>query len=253
MKIIIIAIFYIYNIGCLCSQSDSIYTQVDIPPLFEGCNDPLISPEQQQACSAPQLMAFIRQHIIYPDSAKANQIEGVVVVQFLVDAQGRVSSAELLRTIGHGCGQEALRIVRMFPDFSPAMKEGKAVASKMTLPIRFKIIDESATERFYQLQWGNIYKNTISQEELAILLKQGMEVRDFYGNIYSLKKLEINYILKNRIKTEKGNSGILTSSMLKMLQKAKAKGVIVLIAKIEKDVQTIEVVREFSILPSPKK
>lgn len=247
MREFLLIILYLFSVGYLYSQSDSVYTQVDIPPLFEGCNDPLISAEQQQACSAPQLMKFIRQHIIYPDSAKVHQIEGVVVVQFLVDAQGRVSSAELLRNIGYGCGQEALRIVRMFPDFEPAMKDGNPVASKMTLPIRFKIIDESATERFYQLQWGNIYRSSISKAELAILLKQGIEVRDFYGNIYAIKKLEINYILKNKIKTEKGNSGILTSSMLKMLQKAKPKGVIVLIAKIEKDVQTIEVVREFTI------
>ncbi|MCP4439147.1 MAG: energy transducer TonB [Aureispira sp.] len=246
-------VLYIFSINSLIGQSDSVYTQVDIPPLFEGCNDPLISSEQQQACSAPQVMAFIRQHIVYPDSAKAHKTEGVVVVRFLVDAKGRVSSAELIRNIGNGCGQEALRIVRMFPDFEPAMKEGEPVASKMTLPIRFKIVDESATESFYQLQWGNVYQNVISKTDLDILLKQALEVRDFYGNIYEVKKLEVNYIFKNKIKSEKGNSGILTQPMLKMLQKSKPKGVIVFVAKIEKDVQTIEVIREFEIKPSPKK
>ena len=103
--------------GSLFAQVDSSLNAVDIPPLFEGCNDPLVSTAQRQTCSAPKIQAFIRANITYPDSAKVHQAEGIVVVRFTVDETGVISQLELIRDIGHGCGQEAMRVVRMMPAF----------------------------------------------------------------------------------------------------------------------------------------
>lgn len=87
MKNYIFAFFLLFLGGTLMSQpqDSSILTSVDIPPLFEGCDDPLISEEQRQACSVPKIQAFINQNIAYPDSARVRKIEGVVVVRFFSD------------------------------------------------------------------------------------------------------------------------------------------------------------------------
>ena len=157
--------------------------EIDIPPLFEGCDDLLISEEQRQACSVPKIQAFVNHNIIYPDSAKVKNIEGVVVVRFSVTEEGGITSLELIRDIGGGCGEEAMRVVRMMPKFRPARRNGQPIATKMTLPIRFKKLDEARADNknLYQIHWGNVYENAITKDELAALMKRYLLVRDYHA------------------------------------------------------------------------
>ena len=74
--------------------------------------------------------------IYYPEIAKKAGVEGTVVIQFVVDTQGRVKDAIVLKGIGGGCDEEALRAVNA-AKFSPGRQRGKAVAVKMSLPVRF--------------------------------------------------------------------------------------------------------------------
>jgi len=222
---------------------------VDIPPLFEGCNDPLVSKKQRQACSVPKIQAFIRQNITYPDSAKANNTAGVVVVRFVVDSLGRVSQLTLVRDIGDGCGDEAMRVVRMMPDFSPAMKAGKAVAAMMSLPIRFKKLEKENATSKYKLHWGTAYSNTITKEQLEKLTQRRLVVRDFYGEVHNIKYFTLKRISKNKIKEEETRGSALSKKMLKMLKRVKPHQAIVLTARIENNFQEIKVERRFIIKP----
>lgn len=231
------------------AQEADTLTKIDIPPLFEGCDDPLISEAQRQACSVPKIQAFVNQNLIYPDSAKAKNIEGVVVVRFLVTETGEITSLELVRDIGEGCGQEAMRVVRMMPKFRPALREGKPVATKMTLPIRFKKLDEAKANNsnLYQIHWGTIYGNSVEKEKIPELTRQMLMVRDYYGNVY-----EINYITvkiktgnKEDVYETKGNQ--FSKEMLQALKKAKPQQKIVFIATIHKNYVDIEVERELVV------
>lgn len=247
--------FFLFFLGTtLIAQTEdsSILTSVDIPPLFEGCDDPLISEDQRQACSVPKIQAFINQNIVYPDSARARNIEGVVVVRFSVTAKGKISDLELIRTIGAGCGQEAMRVVRMMPDFRPALRNGIAVATKMTLPIRFKKIAEAKAnnKNLYQVHWGTVYQNKITKEALKPLLKRYFLVRDYYGNTYdvSFLTLKLEHKGKELVLETRGNT--LSKEMLKSLKKVRVGELIKIEAMIQKNYQDIEVVRVLELTKS---
>jgi TonB family protein len=82
---------------------------------------------------------YMMKNLTYPTAAKEAGTQGMVVVSFVVDAEGKVGSLEVLRGIGKGCDEEAVRVISNSGTWTPAKIEGKAVASKMTLPVQFKL------------------------------------------------------------------------------------------------------------------
>ena len=83
-------------------------------------------------------LSGLAQKIRYPEVAKQAGVEGRVLVQFIVDENGVVSQAKVVRGIGAGCDKEALRVIRE-ARFRPGKQYGKAVKIKMTLPITFRL------------------------------------------------------------------------------------------------------------------
>lgn len=240
----------ILSVGTLCGQDSFKLTPVDIPPLFEGCDDPLVSEEQRQACSVPKIQKFVHQNITYPDSARAHQIEGVVVVRFSVTEKGKITSLELIRDIGGGCGDEAMRVVRMMPDFRPALRDGKPVATKMTLPIRFtkKDLENANKTTSYQVHWGTVYEDEITQDQLKELLKHYLVVRDHFGNTYDIKYLNLQIMTKNKIIEANSKGNILSKEMLRALKRVRANQKLIFEATIQKKYEEIEVVREIIVV-----
>lgn len=82
---------------------------------------------------------FIRKNLKYPRQAKRMGIEGKVFVQFIVDKTGEVSEVEVIRGIGGGCDEEAVRILKKSPKWNPGKQRGKPVKQRMTFPINFKL------------------------------------------------------------------------------------------------------------------
>ncbi len=82
---------------------------------------------------------YLASNLRYPTEAKNMGIEGTVIVVFLINSDGTVSNAEILRGIGAGCDEEALRVVQNSPKWTPAQQKGKVVNSRMRLPVRFKL------------------------------------------------------------------------------------------------------------------
>ncbi len=83
-------------------------------------------------------LAAIQKKITYPEIAKKAGVEGRVIVQFVVDEQGNVADPQVVRGIGAGCDEEAVRAVQQ-AKFTPGQQRGKAVKVKMSLPITFKL------------------------------------------------------------------------------------------------------------------
>ncbi len=89
----------------------------------------------------PQLIGgleSLQKHIRYPDLAHRAGIEGRVIVQFIVNEQGRVEDPQIIRGIGGGCDEEALRAVSE-ARFKPGRQRGKAVRVQYSLPVIFKL------------------------------------------------------------------------------------------------------------------
>jgi len=85
------------------------------------------------------LYAFLYGEIKYPFEAKELGIQGKVYVSFIVETDGSVSTVELLRGIGGGCDEEAIRVVKMMPKWSPGKQGGVAVRVKFSLPVKFTL------------------------------------------------------------------------------------------------------------------
>jgi protein TonB len=82
---------------------------------------------------------YMIQTLKYPTAAKEANVQGMVVVSFVVTAEGKVEGVEVLRGVGLGCDEEAVRVITNSGTWTPAKKEGKNVATKMTLPVQFKL------------------------------------------------------------------------------------------------------------------
>lgn len=82
---------------------------------------------------------YLSENLSYPEQAKSLGIEGTVIVVFEINSDGSISNAEILRGIGGGCDEEALKVVENSPDWTPAMQKDRVVNSRMRLPVRFKL------------------------------------------------------------------------------------------------------------------
>jgi TonB family protein len=88
--------------------------------------------------------SHIKSEMSYPSEAWQKHIEGRVDVQFVVEKNGSLSDVKIIKGIGAGCDEEALRAIRNAPSFKPGRQRGKPVRVAMVVPIIFKI-DEGVT------------------------------------------------------------------------------------------------------------
>ena len=82
---------------------------------------------------------FFAQNVKYPEAAIKNGTQGTVFVSFIIRKDGSVENAKVMRGIGSGCDEEALRVVRMMPKWTPGMDKGKAVDVDFAMPVKFAL------------------------------------------------------------------------------------------------------------------
>ncbi len=86
-----------------------------------------------------KLMEYIQKNIKYPMMARESDIQGRVFVNFVVEPDGSISNVAVLRGIGGGCDEEAVRVVNSMPKWKPGKQRGSAVRCAYTVPIIFKL------------------------------------------------------------------------------------------------------------------
>jgi len=86
-----------------------------------------------------ELIKYISQNLIYPEEAMEKQLEGQVIVNFLVESNGVLSNVKVVSSMGSGCDEEALRLVNNMPDWSPGKKHGKPVPVQYNLAVEFRL------------------------------------------------------------------------------------------------------------------
>jgi len=85
------------------------------------------------------LMRYLRSHLRYPSEALRAQAEGRVYVSFVVQADGTIADVSVLKGLGFGLDEEAQRVVRQMPTWTPGQQSHHAVPVRFTLPITFSI------------------------------------------------------------------------------------------------------------------
>ena len=98
------------------------------PPQFPGGDEELIQ--------------FLNENIQYPAQAARDKIEGKVVVQFMVKKTGKIDKVKVLRSVRKDLDKEAVRVIKMMPDFIPAKQNGETVDMLYTVPVTFKLFGE---------------------------------------------------------------------------------------------------------------
>lgn len=88
---------------------------------------------------AAKMLEYIQKNIKYPMMARESDIQGRVFVSFVVEPDGSISNVGILRGIGGGCDEEALRVVQSMPKWKPGKQRGSAVRCSFTVPIIFKL------------------------------------------------------------------------------------------------------------------
>jgi TonB family protein len=85
------------------------------------------------------LLTFFGKNINYPSKAREAGIHGTVYIQFVVDIDGGISDIKIVRDIGAGCGEEAIRAIKNMPKWTPGKIKGEAVRVQYVLPVRFTL------------------------------------------------------------------------------------------------------------------
>ncbi len=114
------------------------FATIEQIPVFKGCEN--TSKEEAKKCFNEKMYEHINENFTYPEEAAKNDIQGKVMIVFLIDKTGMVSEIE---TKGPKNGAlleaEAKRIIALLPQFKPGMQKGKAVKVKYAMPLMFKL------------------------------------------------------------------------------------------------------------------
>ncbi|MDR0543499.1 MAG: M56 family metallopeptidase [Dysgonamonadaceae bacterium] len=106
-------------------SSELVFSHVETPPCFPG--------------GEKAMMQWINENIQYPKLAHEKNIQGRVIVRFVVHSDGSVGNVELVRSVDPALDEKAIQVVKKMPNWIPGKQNGKAVSVYYTLPILFKL------------------------------------------------------------------------------------------------------------------
>ena len=107
------------------TSNDKVFEKVEDMPEFPG---------GEQA-----MMDFVAKNVQYPKEAMEKGISGRVLVGFIVEKDGSISETEVVKGIGGGCDEEAVRVVKAMPKWIPGKQDDKPVRVSYTMPFFFKM------------------------------------------------------------------------------------------------------------------
>lgn len=109
----------------LDANTDEVFKVVEVDPEFPGGEEALYK--------------YLAENIKYPVMAKNNKVEGRVYITFVIDKDGTVSDAKVLRSVNEELDAEALRVINAMPKWKPGMQRGVPVRVQYNIPISFKL------------------------------------------------------------------------------------------------------------------
>lgn len=144
MQFLALVLISLFSAPIVWAQTE----QVESPPqVFQVVEDmPYLvdcgGAEDVKNCTLKQLAARMNHHLKYPRQAKKEKKEGLVLIRFVVNEEGRMQDISLVNDPGMGLGQEALRVVELMSDelaWEAGKKNGRKVRVQLTLPFRFRL------------------------------------------------------------------------------------------------------------------
>ncbi len=124
MKKIILFLSLLISLDAIC-QNDPVYQVVEQQPEFQGGHLTMYN--------------YLKTNLIYPQAALKRQIQGKVFMSFIVEKNGQLSDITILKGLGYGCDEEAVRLLETMPLWKAGKQGGKVVRVKYNLPIEFSL------------------------------------------------------------------------------------------------------------------
>ena len=121
------------------SKEDTVYQIVEQMPQYTGGEE--------------AMMKYVAENIKYPQEAKDKNISGRVFIGFVIEKDGSVSNVKVVRGIGGGCDEEAVRVIKEMPKWKPGMQKGKPVRVSYQIPIYFKLDTPQKTNSLVGSVW----------------------------------------------------------------------------------------------------
>lgn len=155
------------------------------------------------------LKEFIHNNLRYPDEAKKTGLSGTVEVKFIINHEGKVEGAQIMKGISAECDAEAIRLINLINGWSPGIRQGKPVNTFVLLPIEFKgpnklhparitgkIVEETTglpLEGIFCIVKGTSIGSVSGSDGSYILqVPSDAEYLECFGVGYSLKEVEID-------------------------------------------------------------
>jgi len=174
-----------------------VYTVVEEQPMFPG--------------GQSKMYEFMGENMKYPEAASRANVSGRVYLSFVVSETGEIGDIQVLKGIGFGCDEEAIRVLKAFPKWIPAKQDGRAVSVKYNLPINFQLknkIDRKTSVKI-DLDKAN-----------ALYILDGKVMENFDIKSVSTNDIESIDVLKGESALtqygEKGKNGVIMITMKKI-------------------------------------
>ena len=108
-------------------EDNTPFTTVEVQPSFMGGNS--------------EMYKFLGKNLKYPSAAQRANIQGKVFLSFIVEKDGSITDIETMKGIGFGCDEEAMRVVKLMPNWIAGKQNGRNVRVKFTIPVFFRLDD----------------------------------------------------------------------------------------------------------------
>ncbi|MBI1266061.1 MAG: TonB family protein [Cryomorphaceae bacterium] len=118
-------------------EDDTPFMIVEHMPALGPCKD--MRGDERHQCTQMEIIKYVTKNTKYPPIAKDAGIQGTVFVYFVVDKNGDVKDAKVLREVDPRLDKEALRVIQTLPKFEPGKQRGKPVSVQYTIPVKFII------------------------------------------------------------------------------------------------------------------
>lgn len=108
---------------------------VEQMPRYQGCEG--TDDAAARNCTHQSIAKYIRANLKYPEVAQKQNVSGAVIVTFIITETGMITDPKVEESLGAGCDEEAIRLVKAMPQWTPGVQDGKPVKVRMKLPFQF--------------------------------------------------------------------------------------------------------------------
>ncbi|MFI5158007.1 MAG: TonB family protein [Sphingobacteriales bacterium] len=164
------------TIDTLYKSDSQVFTSVEHAPFFPGGSDAFLN--------------FLAKNIQYPVAMRENNVQGNVIVTFVVEKDGSLSNIRTLKGPGYGANQEAIRVVSLSPKWTPGNQNGRSVRVQYTVPIAFTLANDD--EKLNPVpDSGKQTLNLNGKNPLYIVDGKEVNVKDFKINPADIESITV--------------------------------------------------------------